>query len=231
MDIHLNLSRILSAGVFTLLFSHAFAANHNPCDVACTQKLITDASNPAALSLTAADWNAACTSGTPAQSGGCFGNISSPAFDKINTALGGFASMANIPVTNVPRSVYLIQFFGGSSNTIDPSHLDVFLNTTDTIAASCVLAVTEGSEIGYNGLQNCTTNLTSNAINSMPNKVTTLQGPTTSARTCDQQYQACNNASAHYTPVNVPIYLICIGNTIDGGGNNIAASFTQISAS
>lgn len=236
MNMHSNLSGLFRAGLLTLLAtSHAIAGNHNPCDYACTQKLISEASGSSAQPLTAADWEAACTTGTPAQAGGCFGNISSPAFAKINAALGGFSSMANLPIANVPRSLYLVQFFGDSQNTLNPSQVDVFLTISGSIAASCVLAVTEGSEVGYNGVQNCTKGITagSSTINNMQNKVTTIQGPTGVAVTSHQQYQSCSNTgtgAARYSPVNVPMYLVCIGNTIESGAN-VVTGFSQISAS
>src|SRR5580704_14009147 len=65
--------------------------------------------------LSAADWNAVCTSGTPSSTSGCYGEVNTPAFTKVSNGLGGFTSFANInPVTAV-SSVFIKTFFGGTN--------------------------------------------------------------------------------------------------------------------
>ena len=67
--------------------------------------------------LTAADWSAVCTTGSPTSSTGCYGNASSAAFSKVSNSLGGFTRYANINPVNIPSSVFVKAFFAGNKHT------------------------------------------------------------------------------------------------------------------
>jgi hypothetical protein len=98
--------------------------------------------------LTASDWEAACTSGSPSSSTGCYGNANSAAFTKISNSLGGFTRYANINPVNAPNSIFIKSFFAGTNIPAQP----VNLNVTVTGAARCALFTQVGQGLGLGGV-------------------------------------------------------------------------------
>ena len=126
----------------TSIVSASYAAN--PASKEWVQQQI--AANQSLL--TAADWSAACSGGSPASSIGCYGNASAAAFAKISNSLGGFTRYANINPVNVPSSVFIKAFFGGTNIPAQPFNI----NVTVTGAARCALFTQVGNGLGLGGI-------------------------------------------------------------------------------
>ena len=128
--------------------------------LATTIVTVTYAANPASKEwvlqqiaanqplLTAADWSAVCTSGSPSSATGCYGNASSAAFAKVSTRLGGFNRYANINPVNVPSSVFIKAFFAGTNIPTQATNI----NLTVTGAARCALFTQVGLGLGLGGI-------------------------------------------------------------------------------
>ena len=101
--------------------------------------------------LTAADWNAACTRGSPVAPTGCLGNVSSIGFQKLSNGTGGFTTWANIQPMNAPQSVFIKAFLAGANVPVDPPNINI--NVPEG-AARCGLFTTPGEPIGMEGISN-----------------------------------------------------------------------------
>ena len=71
--------------------------------------------NEAYVQLTAADWAAVCTSGSPSAATGCYGNIGSTQYMKIDRILRGFSAIANVQIVSTPNSIFIQQYGPGSN--------------------------------------------------------------------------------------------------------------------
>lgn len=175
--------------------------------------------------LRAALWNAACTTGSPSQSSGCFGNVSSTAFDKINTAVGGFTTYANINPVNAPGSVFIKAFLAGTNIPVGTQYLSVTLSNSS--AARCALFTQSGLGIGPMGISNMapSNGSTSGSIPALTAPVVVAINNTSST---NEIGYVSNPASPLLIPR--PIYLLCVGyDTTDGATattliDNISAS-------
>ena len=103
--------------------------------------------------ITSTDWDALCSSGSPEDATGCWGNVSSTAFQKISAGTGGFTSYANIQPKNIVGSVFIKAFLGGTNTPVAPINLIV---VAPDIAARCALFTSNGAGLGAGGVINST---------------------------------------------------------------------------
>jgi hypothetical protein len=165
-------------------------------------------------SLTAADWAAACTSGTPTGVSGCLGNISSAAFAKLNKIIGagGFTDQVNIPVTNVPNSIFIQQYNGGSSH-VSGSNTPTIHNTS-AAGASCAYFSTQGANLDYEGVLYQKTDEVGGGIEYIAPGASHIV------------YNADGGSS-----IKVTYYVLCIGSVVPAPSTPTAGNLTGISAS
>ncbi len=160
--------------------------------------------------LSAAVWDAACSSGTTESSEGCYGNVSSSAFGLINQAVGGFTSLANINATNAPNnSVFIKAFFAGTNTPV--SGTDITVNHTAVDAARCSLFSQAG-----NGVNLIETRVVNGSISDPEaTRITVI----TSAGSTISYAQGANSVA-----INSPLYLVCAGVSIADGSTSAALS-------
>lgn len=116
--------------------------------------------------LTSADWANACTSGTPEGDHGCFGNISSSTFARINKIVGGFTDKVNIPITNVANSIFIQQYNGGSGHV---SGFDTpTIHNLSKSGASCSYFTTQGTNLSYTGVRYQSSDIVGGAVEYFP---------------------------------------------------------------
>lgn len=206
------LTMIVISSFSTLTVSTTFAAN--PASKEWVLQQIA-ANSPL---LTAADWSAACTSGSPSSAAGCYGNASSAAFARVSNVIGGFNRIANINPVNAPSSVFIKAFFAGTNTPAQASSLVV--NVVNS-AARCALFSQVGHGLGLGGIS--TTNPVSGSTSTAYTILHAVSFVTinNTTSTSDIYYNA-ENIGTGVTPLsNVvipnPIYLLCVGyNTTDG---------------
>lgn len=202
------ISSIAAMSVLTLLSLPNISMASNPA----SQEWVLQQISKISVSLTPLDWNAVCTSGSPTNSSGCYGNLSSPAFQKVNNAIGTFTTLANVPVANVPNSVFIKQFFAGANVPLNPN--DVAVSTTGM--AACGIFTTTGTSVGDGGVANNTTSPGSYypygqyLVTMGSNSNTTIQ------------YNSNNGANTMVT--SAPLYLLCIGYNYTAGAPPVAAA-------
>lgn len=174
--------------------------------------------------LTAADWSAICTSGIPASSTGCYGNVSSGAFSKVSDRLGGFTSYANINPTNTPSSVFVKSFFGGTnipaSANSNPGFLEVQLINS---AGRCGLFTQSGFGLGLPGVS---TNIpvSGDTAGLAPNSasVVSINNAAASIVAFNNQNSTLNESHVTGPQHSNPLYLVCVGYN-PGDGSTAAA--------
>ena len=204
------MEKISTALVSVSLIATLFAYNAYAANPASKEWVLQQiAAHPPVL--TAADWKAACTSGSPANSSGCYGNVSSAAFTKVSNYLGGFIRLSNINPMNVPSSVFIKAFFAGTNTPAQSTYLHITLNDS---AARCALFTQVGLGVGLGGIS--TTN-PSSGNSSTPYVVLHAISPVTINNTTSNEiYYNAENIGTGVTPLsNVvvpnPIYLLCLG--------------------
>ena len=218
MRIKLNLAKIACAVFATMSFT-SNAAAPNPA----SQKWVERYAVP---QLEAADWAAVCSSGTPTSQSGCFGNIFSAHFAKLNAGLQGVASYFNIPLSNVENSVFIQQYFGDSSIPTALTGSNALITNNSPNHAKCTMYTAQGIPLGGTGVNNC--NKTPG--NSSQNYYIYYAFIPSTAIDANLIYQECNSSNPSgdgYTPVINPVYMICFGLTNAGA----TASLQGISAS
>ena len=165
--------------------------------------------------LSAADWNAVCTSGSPTSSSGCYGNVSSAAFVKVSDRLGGFTTYANINPINATSSVFIKAFFGGTNVPVNANFLQVTLTNS---AARCGLFTQMGQGLGVPGVSTSAPT-SGNSDGGQPNGASVISINNT---TSSSVYYNNNSFGGTLTPVtgpaqSNPLYLVCAGyNPNDG---------------
>ena len=104
MKIKSSLLKVVLAGMAILpTFSFA-AANNNPVSAAWVMQELAKANGL----LTLADWHAVCTSGSITSPEGCYGNIASKAFSKINGVSHLLTTVFNVIIDDVPGSLFCV---------------------------------------------------------------------------------------------------------------------------
>ncbi len=160
--------------------------------------------------LTAADWQAVCTSGTPTSASGCYGNVSSAAFTKVSDRLGGFTTYANINPVNVSSSVFIKTFFGGTNI---PANIFTLHITVSNSAARCGLVTQEGLGLSTSGLAT-TQPANGTALTNNPNSIS-VASINNAVSTNDVYYNGSDPVLG--SPQSDPLYLVCAGyNPNDG---------------
>lgn len=138
---------VLTILALTNTTSAVYASNTPASQQWVSQQL----ANLPSSTLSAADWAGACTSGTPESVNGCLGNISSSGFIRINKILGGFTDQINIPITNVPNSLF-IQQYNGSSSHVSGADTPTIHNLSSA-GASCSYFTTQGANLSATGVR------------------------------------------------------------------------------
>jgi hypothetical protein len=180
--------------------------------------------------LTAADWNAVCSSGSPTSSSGCYGNVSSAAFTKVSDRLGGFTTYANINPGNVPSSVFLKTFFGGTNIPINDFPGSGLLQITLTNSAGrCGLFTQSGFGLGVPGV--ATNEPGGIAAGGAPNSASVVSiNNTTSSNVYfnHQDVQSGSLSPVAGPPQSSPLYLVCAGYNPNDGSTAAAITVAAI---
>lgn len=103
------------------------------------------------MALTAANWAAVCTTGSPTAATGCLGNASSDAFTTVSNGTGGFTTWANIQPKDAPESVFIKAFLASTNTPVSPPNIII---SVPNGAARCSLFTTAGQSIGISGINN-----------------------------------------------------------------------------
>ncbi len=185
----------------------------------------TNPINEAYVQLSAADWAAVCTTGSPTSASGCLGNIASPQFAKINRILLWITDFANVPVISTPNSVF-IQQYGGASAVPFPASQYATVNTVAVGGGGAVCEVFTGhgqalgwqGNMGGKGSDRASTESGGAMGVSKSNVTTTARG-----------LQLVPNGNADVNAA-VPMYLLCIGSSLNGNAT-VPISLAGISAS
>lgn len=148
-------SLVLAVISLTCLCSQVYSASRQPTTGPthpASQEWVLQQIAALNTQLTAADWNAVCSSGSPANSSGCFGNISSSAFAKVNTGIGGFITVANIDTTNAPAgSVFIKSFFGGTNTPASSTYIAVTLSSGNIARCGVYMQQGTGLDVLFGG--------------------------------------------------------------------------------
>lgn len=157
----LNMKRnFILAGVASLVLASSCVyadrtAEKGPTHPASQEWVLAQLANFTGQHLTAADWAAVCETGSPTSANGCYGNIASSAFAKLNAVIGagGFTDQIDMPVTSTPNSVFIQQFNGNSAvpSTAGQSP-QVKIPSTGSAAAMCAYFTTAGASLTYTGM-------------------------------------------------------------------------------
>jgi hypothetical protein len=170
----------------------------------------TGATGSSGTGLTAADWANACSSGSVTGASGCFGDISSPGFAKLNSALQGFTDQINIPIIPVGNSLFIQQYNGTSFFPSIDNSSPIVNNGSTTASASCAYFTTQGANMAYTGFSY----QTSIELGGRVEYIGSMSGPTV----------VSNPAGAG---IVVPYYVLCIGSF---NGTTTAADLTGMVA-
>ena len=171
------------------------------------------AANP--QQLTSADWNAICASGSVASSTGCYGNVTSAAFQKVSDYVGGFTRYANINPQNIPSSVFVKAFFGGTNIPAQATNLNLTVNGG---AARCALFTRNGYGIGPAGVNSSVPTSGSDSGAFVPPMTLTVESINNANNGFAYNGFSPNPSSTVGGPPGQdPIYLLCVGyNATDG---------------
>ncbi len=183
------------------------------------QQIATSLQKP----LAATDWNAICTSGSPTSSAGCYGNVTSAAFVKVNNQVGGFTRFSNINPVNSPSSVFVKAFLGGTNTPALANNITV---TVSSSAARCVLFTQNGFPIGPGGINaSSPSNGTETGAFVPPMAVSVSAINNTSLPIT---YNSAPDAFATVggSPNSDPIYLLCVGYNASDGTTAAAINVT-----
>lgn len=161
-----------------------------------------------ATTLSAADWTKACSSGSPTDAAGCYGNVNALGFAKVNRFTGGFLTVANINASNAPaNSVYIKAFYAGTNTPQKPESITVTLNKGSAARCGVYLQQGTGLDTLYSGSINTSTDNDSTAGPVAAHPVTVNSDSVTIG-----VYTGGNT----FNPQQ-PLYLICAGvETCDG---------------
>lgn len=140
-----------------LVCSTVFAGQNTvtgPTHPASKEWVLEQLANFAPTSLTAQDWAAACDSGSPTSATGCYGNIASSGFAKLNKIIGGggFTDQIDIPVASVPNSFFIQQFNGNSAIPSTTATSPEVKIPASSAPAMCAYFATNGANLSYEGL-------------------------------------------------------------------------------
>lgn len=177
--------------------------------------------------LTAADWAAACTSGSPTSATGCYGTSNSTAFTKINNRTGGFTSYANINPTNAPaNSVFIKAFLAGTNTPVGSTALDVSVINS---AARCVLFYQQGLGVGTGGIAtyNPAPGNTPSEFQIGPQVATVVTFNSASSASA-LVYNAPFDSPASPAVIPNPLYLVCAGYSPADGSTAAALTVTAV---
>jgi hypothetical protein len=212
-----NKFMVLTATSLLCLASQVYADQKQSVAIGATQSasqewVLQQLANLPSSTITAADWAAICTTGNPEGAHGCFGNISSPAFARINKIIGGFADQVNIPATNVPNSIFIQKYYGGSS------HVSGFntptIHNSSPSGASCSYFTTQGANLSYTGVRYHNSDIVGGAI----------------------EYFAPGSSGIVYSSdggssIKTTYYVLCIGSVASPVSGPAAGSLTGMTAS
>jgi hypothetical protein len=191
----------------------------NPASKEYVMQEIANSLQPLATS----DWNAICSSGTATSATGCYGNVISAAFVKINNYTGGFTRYTNTNPVNAPSSVFVKSFLGGTNTPASTSTINVAVNGS---AARCVLFTQNGLAIGPAGVNASSPgNGTTSGAFVPPIAVIVTAINNTSANLAYNQAPYAF-ATVGGSPNSDPIYLLCVGYNANDNTTAAAISVT-----
>jgi hypothetical protein len=174
-----------------------------------------------ATTLSAADWAKACSSGSPNDAAGCYGNPNSLGFAKVNRFTGGFLTVANVDPTDAPaNSIYIKAFYAGTNTPQTPGSISVTLTANNM--ARCGLYMQQGTGLDtlYSGSINSSTSNNSTAGPVAAHPVTVNAGSVIIG--------VYSPGDSDVNPQQ-PLYLVCGGvETCDG--STAASILNQITA-
>lgn len=152
-------------------------------------------------SLTAQDWAAACDSGSPTSATGCYGNIASSAFAKINKIIGGggFTDQINLPATSTPNSIFIQQFNGNSALPSVTGQSPQIKIPASSAPAMCAFFATNGANLSYEGMVLGDTCEVGGGIKDVTN-----------SNTFTTVYNTASDCVIN-APVVVTYYVVCVG--------------------
>lgn len=174
--------------------------------------------------LTSSDWNAICTSGSASSATGCYGNVTSAAFVKINNYVGGFTRYTNINPVNAPSSIFVKAFLGGTNTPTSANNISVNVSSS---AARCVLYTQNGFALGPSGVNTSSPgngSTTGAFVPPMAVLVTAINNTTNDVPYND----APSTANVGGSPNQDPIYLICAGYNASDGTTAATVNVTAI---
>jgi hypothetical protein len=173
--------------------------------------------------LTAADWAAVCTSGSPTSTGGCYGNVSSAAFTKVSGRLGGFTTYANINLANVASSVFIKSFLGGTNIPVNANYFQINISNS---AARCGVYTQAGFGLGIPGVATSTPSSGSDA-GLQPNNASVIS--INNALSNDVFYNNQGSPSTVGGPQQSdPLYLVCAGYNPANGSSAASINVTAV---
>jgi len=171
--------------------------------------------------LTESSWAAVCQSGSMTSPGGCFGNVSTPAFQALDVGIGGFTDYANIGIANVANSVFIKKYLGTDGNAPgNGSSVDVSVNGA---IARCEIFSEPGQEISYEGIANFASSTNSDLEAPEGELYQIPNGQSANITVADN-----NNSSEPLMRTGRGVYLICVG--VNSAANPTAASIAGTTA-
>jgi hypothetical protein len=224
MKVKVGLAKTIMVVLFTIPSCVFAATPATPASQAWVLDQINKASTyleqliGASGSLTPQNWNAICTSGSPTSASGCFGNLSSAGFSRVNSAIGTYTTLGNVPVANVSNSVFVKQFFAGTNMPVSGNEISVTTGSSDAV---CGLFTVTGTSLGDGGV-----------INSTPSNDYYPYGQFfinigSGGSTSTIQYFA---GTAGGMVTTAPIYVLCLGYNYTSGTPPVAAALGSITA-
>jgi hypothetical protein len=173
--------------------------------------------------LTAADWSAVCTTGSPTSTVGCYGNVSSAAFTKVSNRLGGFTTYANINPANVASSVFIKSFFGGTNIPQNATYFQINISNS---AARCGVFTQAGFGPGLPGVATSIPGSGSDA-GLQPNNPTVVS--INNALSSDVFFNNQSSPSTVGGPQQGdPLYLVCAGYNPANGSSAASINVTAV---
>ena len=198
----------IGMGIAAMAFSTAMFAAANPVSY---DKMVQYV-NSHTSTLTAADWSAVCSSGSPTSAQGCFGEVSSSAFHRLDVGLGGFSTITGINTTEstAPNSVFIKAFLASTNTPVSNEYITV---TVPSFGGMVRCANFAQAGIGISAAEGINTSIPSDGTSSFSGPeaphVLAMNATSTQATTNYNYNQNSGNSS----PANIssPIYFICVG--------------------
>jgi hypothetical protein len=197
-----------------LLCVLAFAVSTANAAVPASKEWVMQQIAASLAPVTAADWNALCTSGLPTSATGCYGNIASAAFTKINNAIGGFTRTANINPVSAANSLFVKAFLGGTNVPVSNSTISVSVTSG---AARCIIFTQQAFAIGPGGVNSSSPSSGAETGAFVPPTALTIEAINTDTTTLAYNQAPFSSPTVGGSPNTDPLYLLCVGYSATDG--------------